>query len=199
MNVIPSAGESAAPAVRQLAIIDIRIQRVDQLFDSLDPSPFYEKALGHDAESYIVDSAGEYAPAEPLRLVVHAPESIKPHTAEITRAIHAHFELAHAQCRRRYQRRLRIGRTALIAGVAVLTVSLLLRALLGDPGDRPTIVALEEGLLILGWVAMWHPVEILLFERLENHRNRALFRGLAQIPVAFELDVAAQAAPDVTG
>jgi hypothetical protein len=172
-----------------MATIDIRVQHIDQLFDSLDPSPFYEKALSRDAESYIVDFAGEYGRAEPLRLIVHAPVSIKPQAAEITRAIHAHFEFAHAQCWRRYRRRMRIGRTSLVAGIAVLGIALLLRALLGDPGDRATIVAIGEGLLILGWVAMWRPVEILLFERWENHQNSALLQRLAQISVDFEFDV----------
>ena len=170
-----------------MATIDIRIQHIDQLFDSLDPSPFYEneKALSRDAEDYIVDFAGEYGRAEPLRLIVHAPVSIKAHAAEITRAVHAHFELAHVQCRRRYQRRMRIGRTLLVAGIAVLGIALLLRALLGDPGDRAMIVAIGEGLLILGWVAMWRPLEILLFERLENHHKSALLHRLAQIAVDF--------------
>ena len=174
-----------------MATIDIRIQRIDQLFDSLDPSPFHEneKALRRDAENYIVDFAGEHGRAEPLRLIVHAPASIKPNTAELTRAVHAHFERAHAQCRRRYQRRMRIGRTLLVAGLAVLALALLLRALLGDPGDRAMIVAIGEGLLILGWVAMWRPLEILLFERLENHQQSALLRRLTRIPVDFEFDV----------
>lgn len=201
MNVIPSAGEFAAPAVRSLATIDIRIQRIEQLFDSLELSPFREneKALSHDAESYIVDFAGDYGRAEPLRLIVHAPMSIKPHAAEITRAVHAHFELAHIQCRRRYQRRMRIGRTLLIAGLAVLALALLLRALLGDPGDRAMIAAIGEGLLILGWVAMWRPLEILLFERLENHQNSALLHRLAQVPVDFEFDVNAPVGSEKSG
>ncbi|MDX1251515.1 MAG: hypothetical protein IDH49_04550 [Gammaproteobacteria bacterium] len=119
-----------------MATIDIRIQRIDHLIDSLDPSPFSEneKALSRDAEDYIVDFAGEYGRAEPLRLIVQAPVSIKPHAAEIAYVIHAHFERAHVQCRRRYQRRMRIGRTLLVAGIAVLGNALLLRALLGDPG-----------------------------------------------------------------
>ena len=175
-----------------MATIDIRIQRIDQLFDSLDPSPFHEneKALRRDAENYIVDFAGEHGRAEPLRLIVHAPASIKPNAAELTRAVHAHFKLALAQCRRRYQRRMRIGRALLIAGIAVLGIALLLRALLGNPGNRAMIVAASEGLLILGWVAMWRPLEILLFERLENHQKSALLHRLAQVPVDFEFDVA---------
>lgn len=74
---------------------------------------------------------------------------------------------------------MRIGRTALVVGIAVLGISLPLRALLGDPGDRGLIVAIGEGLLILGWVAMRRPVEILLFERLENHRNCALLHRIS--------------------
>jgi hypothetical protein len=77
----------------------------------------------------------------------------------------------------------------LVAGTAVLGIALLLRALLGDPGDRAMIVAIGEGLLILGWVAMWRPLEILLFERLENHQKSALLRRLALIPVEFEFDL----------
>ncbi len=174
-----------------MATIDIRIRRIDQLFESLDSSPFREneRALSRDAEDHIVDYAGEYGRAEPLRLTVHAPMAIKPRAAEITRAIHVHFQLAHAKCRRRYLRRIRIGRTMLIAGIAVLGTALLLRALLGDPGDRAMIEAIREGLLILGWVALWRPLDILLFERLEDHQSSALFNRLAQIPVDFEFDV----------
>lgn len=174
-----------------MATIDIRIQRIDQLLQSLDPSPFHENewALNRDAEDHIVDTAGEYGRAVPLRLIVHAPESIRPHTAGITRAIHAHFEVAHVKCRHRYQRRMRIGRTLLIAGIAVLGIAVLLRALLGDPGNRALIVAIGEGLLIVGWVALWRPLEILLFERLESHQNSALLHRLAQIPVDFEFNV----------
>lgn len=174
-----------------MTTIDVRIQHIGQLFDSLEPSPFREneKELSRAAEDYIVDVADEYGRAAPLRLIVHAPVSIKPHAAELTHAVHAHFEFAHVQCRRRYRRRMRIGRTLLIAGIAVLGIALLLRALLGVPGDRATIAAIGEGLLILGWVAMWRPLEILLFERLENHQDGALFQRLARIPVDFEFDV----------
>lgn len=174
-----------------MGTIDIRVQRVDQLFDSPDPSPFSEneKALRRDAENYIVDFAGEYGRAEPLRLIVHAPASIESHAGEVTCAIHSHFQFAYEQCRRQYRRRMRIGRKLLVVGVAVLVMALLLRALLGALGDSPIFAAMGEGLLILGWVAMWRPVDILLFERVENHQDSALLQRLAQIPVTFEFGV----------
>ena len=41
------------------AAIEIRLSRAQQLFNSLDPSPFHERDLDQDAEEYIVDSADE--------------------------------------------------------------------------------------------------------------------------------------------
>jgi uncharacterized membrane protein YgdD (TMEM256/DUF423 family) len=172
-----------------MAAIEIRIQRADQFFNTLGPSSFHEKALSRDAEDYIVGFATEYSDAEPLQLIVHAPLSIEPHAVEFTCAIHAHFQFAYEHCRRQYRRRMRIGRRLLVVGIAVLVTALLLRALLGTFVDRPMLVVIGEGLLILGWVAMWRPVEILLFERFENHQNRVLLQRLAQIPVTFEFDV----------
>ena len=171
-----------------MTVIDIRIQRITQLYDSLDPSPLHEKALSHAVENYIVDCAGEHGPDEPLRLVVHVPVSIKEYEIEITRAIHTHFQAQHAQCRRRYRRRMRQGMRFLFTGLTVLGTTLLARALLVHPGNSKVLVAISEGLLIVGWVAMWRPIEVLLFERVENHQNMALFDRLSRIDVEFALD-----------
>ena len=43
------------------ARIEISLSRLSQLFNSLDPSPFHERDLDHDAEEYIVGSAEEIA------------------------------------------------------------------------------------------------------------------------------------------
>ena len=175
-----------------MATIAMRIERTEQMFDSLDPSAACEKALARDVESYVLVRAGEKERDVPLRLVIHAPASIREHAPDITLAVHAHFRLAHARCLYRYRRRMRLGRVGLVAGIAVLGTTLVLRTLLGGPGARPMLSAMGEGLLILGWVAMWRPAEILLFERWENHQSSALLHRLAQIPVDFELDEGAR-------
>src|SRR6516164_10651945 len=44
--------------------IEINLSRLTQLFNSLDPSPFHERDLDHDAEDYIVGvSRGGFASA----------------------------------------------------------------------------------------------------------------------------------------
>ena len=76
----------------------------------------------------------------------------------------------------------------LLTGLAVLGTTLLVRALLGNPGNSQVLTAIREGLLIVGWVAMWRPIEVLLFERVENHQNMALFDRLSHIEVGFALE-----------
>lgn len=44
-----------APGAR----IEISLNRVSQLFNSLDPAPFHERDLDRNAEDYIIGSAGE--------------------------------------------------------------------------------------------------------------------------------------------
>lgn len=176
-------GPSAVPDT--MATIEIRIRSLAQLFDPLDPAPLPERALDRNAESYILGCAGKHRLTEPLRLLVHLPESLRPHAAAATDAIHQHFHRTHAQGERTFRRRMRIGGFALAAALGVLAASLGLRSLLSNVEGRPLVQGLEEGLLILGWVAMWRPVEILLFEHWESHLDHAMMERLASIPIGF--------------
>ena len=166
-----------------MATIEIRIGSLAQLFDALDPAPLPARALDRTAASYILTSAGTRRTTEPLRLLVHLSESLRAHAADATDAIHEHFRLAHAQGERNFRRRLGIGGRALAVALGVLAGSIGLRSLLGDLEGRALAQGLGEGLLILGWVAMWRPVEILLFEHWESHRDHALLKRLAGIPI----------------
>ncbi len=58
--------------------IEINLSRLAQLFNSLDPSPFHERDLDHDAEDYIVGSAEEASRHYPLALVIHLPADQLP-------------------------------------------------------------------------------------------------------------------------
>jgi hypothetical protein len=59
---------------RPEAIIEIRLGKLQQLFNSLDPSPFHDRDLDHDAEEYILGWAEEIALHLPLKLVILLPQ-----------------------------------------------------------------------------------------------------------------------------
>ena len=168
-----------------IGTIGLRIRSLAQLFDVLDPAPLQERALERHAETYIVASAGTYRPTEPMRLFVHLPESLRVHTTEATDALHEHFRRTHAQGERNFRRRLRIGGFTLAVALAVLAGNVVLRSLLRDVEGRMLVEGLEEGLLILGWVMMWRPIDILLFEHWESHLDHARLKRLASIPIEF--------------
>ena len=71
-------------------------------------------------------------------------------------------------------------------GLGVLAATLIARHLLLGGGERSGVVeVLGEGLLVVGWVAMWRPVELLLYEPLESAAARAVLRRLSQATVGF--------------
>lgn len=164
------------------AVIDLRLQALSQLYDSLDPSPFREKSLDRDVESWLVECAEEHGPDRPLRLVVHAAPEVLPQAAAVADAVHTHFRLALESAERRHRARLRIHRFAMLLGLVVLAVTLALRRLIGDLGGDLSDV-LGEGLLILGWVALWRPAEYLLFDTWEQRQSRRVLAQLATMPV----------------
>jgi hypothetical protein len=150
-----STHESSRPE----ASIEINLGRLQQLFNSLDPSPFHDRDLDHDAEEYIVGWAEEIALPRPLKLVIHLPQAELAGVDQpvLEHAIHNYFGYQQRQCQRRLRLLLRDGRISLAIGVAFLFVCIVIRQLAYSFGSASEIVA--EGLLIVGWVAMWRPLD----------------------------------------
>jgi hypothetical protein len=165
--------------------IEIRVGDLAQLFDPLDPSLTHRRALAGSVASYILARAEAQGAQEPLRLVVYGPESLRTHATEIVQGIQEHFRLAHAKGQKRFARRMRIGGVTLGGGLVVLVLSIALRSLLRSAYPGSMADGIGEGLLILGWVAMWRPVHILLFERWESHLDHAVLDRLARVEVRF--------------
>jgi hypothetical protein len=172
----------AAPAG---ANIEISVSRLQQLFNSLDPSPFYERDLDHDAEEYILGSAEELPLKRALRLVIHLPADQRP-TADATdlaKAIHNYFANQEKQSRRRLRLLFHDGRVALIIGLAFLLVCMVLREVAFSFGTGTVSEIVAEGTLIIGWVAMWRPLEIFLYEWWPIRRRCRVYGKLSTIPV----------------
>lgn len=168
-----------------MAIVEIRLNSLEQLFDSLDPAPFREKALDPRAEAYLIESVDEYSNRVPVQLCIRGPESLRAKLPEIANAIHAHFRRELEAIEWKLRRKMRLGRVALVIGLAVLAVTLVARYLLDTVGSGGADV-LGEGLLIVGWVGLWRPAELLLFERLESRADRSAIQRLSTIDVQFK-------------
>ena len=166
-------------------LIEMNLNSVDQLFNSLDPSPFREKDLDSDAESYLVGAVDEFPLRAPLRIVFHLPSDqvASPGAVAIGEAIHHYFAYSLETERRKLRFVFREGRTSLLIGVAFLFVCVALRQLIltVDIGTLNEIPA--EGLLIAGWVAMWRPLDTFLYGWWPLRHHCRVYAKLADIPV----------------
>lgn len=167
-----------------VALIEVRLSTIDQLFNSLDPSPFHEKDLDKDAEDYIVGTARELPARVSYKLVVHLPDKERrsSRAGDIATSIHNYFAYRRTHALRELRLELRRGRTSLLIGLAFLATCLTVRQLLvASGGTLPSILA--EGLLIAGWVAMWRPIEIFLYDWWPIRQAAQMYGKLANAPV----------------
>lgn len=181
-------------------MIEIRVEHVSQLFNMLDPFPFRERDLDPDAEEYIVGWARELPRTRPIHIVVHLPASVAAtREAQGLGEAFAHFFNYRGEVTgRELSELLRIGRRALAIALAVLALCLFLAGVVsGRLGSGPFARFIEEGLIILGWVANWRPLEIFLYEWWPLVRRRRLYRRLAAADVTVRADprVAGDPAP----
>lgn len=167
------------------ATIEINLNRLPQLFNSLDPAPFHERDLDQDAEEYIIGSAEEIPRKLPLVLVIHLPRDQMPETGtlDLDAAIHNYFAYRETSERRRLRLLFRDGRITLVIGLAFLFCCVLMRELAFSFGkDTPSDI-FGEGMLIIGWVAMWRPLEIFLYEWVPIRRRCQILARLSKMPV----------------
>lgn len=168
------------------APIEIRLASPGQLFNTLDPTPFREGDLAPEAEEYILDWAGELPPKAPLAIILHVPpaEAASPAAAALPASVAGHFARRADTATRDLRRNFRDGRAALAVGLAILGACLGVALLLTPEGEARGLARfVQESFVIVGWVALWKPAEILLYDWLPIARKRALFRRLAAAPV----------------
>ena len=165
--------------------IEIYLNDLSQLFNSMDPSPFHEKDLDDDAEEFIVSWAQEYPVRDPIILVISLnqyPSSANPQQL-VEKAIHNHFAYKARLNRLQFKRLLWEGRISLVIGLLFLVTCLLTSQLL-PRGEANTLAGvLRESLTIGGWVAMWRPMEIFLYEWWPLLRPGRTYEKMSQMPV----------------
>ncbi|MGE5624532.1 MAG: hypothetical protein ACM3ZT_03175 [Bacillota bacterium] len=169
--------------------IEVRLENLRQFFNSMDPSPFYERDLDPDAEHFIVSWAQEFRTREPVHLVLHLESPFTEHQqAMVEEAVHNHFGNEARLARLEFRQLLRVGSRSLAIGLAALAACLLAVSLLNG-WDGALVNLLRQSLLIGGWVAMWQPMQIYLYGWWPLRRRRRIYEKLAHMPV--ELTTAA--------
>jgi hypothetical protein len=167
-------------------VIEIHVGELKQLFNSIDPSPFRNRDLDRDAEDFIVGWAKDLPGDVPLALVVDLDRDAGlPDEAAVLRdAIHEFFRQRAETYRRRLRELLRRGRRSLLIGLTVLAGAIALGDFLATILKTSRIgEIMRESLTIGGWVSMWRPLEIFLYDWWPIRSEAQLSDRLAAMPV----------------
>jgi hypothetical protein len=196
--------EPVLPATHQLpspdrnlhsspGLIEVKLRELHQLFNSMDPSPFNEKDLDHDAEEFIVSWALEHSAQARLKLVVHLTQ-LPDTNAHLTveNAVHHYFSYRADLNWREFKQLMLEGRHSLIIGLAFMAVCVSLAELLEQMGGSPWLRIFRESLTVGGWVAMWRPLEIYLYRWWPLRRRGQVYRKLSKM----EVEVRQSPSPD---
>lgn len=178
-----SAGDPIPP---KCSVIELHVGELKQLFNSIDPSPFRTRDLDRDAEEFIVGWAKDLPRDVPLVLLVDLDrEAGLPDEAAVLRdAVHEFFRQRAEAYRRRLRELLRRGRTSLLIGLTVLAAAIALGDFLAALLKSSRIgEILRESLTIGGWVSMWRPLEIFLYDWWPIRSEAQLSDRLAAMPV----------------
>ncbi len=148
-------------------VIEIKLNTPEQLLNSFDPSPFHSRDLDDRAADYIIDSAEEAESGDALVLVIELPgdQAMRELSMDLPLALRNSFSYRARAARLQLRDEFRLGRLSLAIGLGVLGLCTLIIHLLELSVAQSTFAQMmEQGLFILGWVALWRPLEIFLYD-----------------------------------
>lgn len=158
--------------------IILRLQSINELLRS--PVSLYRKrTLQKDAEEFIVQEAESLPRKGAINLKVYLALSEVKYKDDIAPAIHRHFSYRRDQTQKKLKSILQYGWRILFIALGLLAVifSLTEIALHLIP-DNKLVLFIRESFIILGWVALWRPLELLLYDRYPIKININLYHRL---------------------
>jgi hypothetical protein len=174
---------AVTPAIGEFGI---RVASIDELFAPLDARPLAQRSLDADVRLHLLDEWERVRAGGPSTLTVYAPASERSETKEagVRAAVRADL-LAHTGRLRDADPLSRRDRTAAWIGITVFLVSIALSSSLDRITDNVFVAGVSQGIVVIGWVALWAPVQRVVVDVLPHHWARRRYSEFAAIDVRF--------------
>jgi hypothetical protein len=170
-------------------LIELRLKDLNQFFNSFDPSPFHNKDIDDDAERYIVNSVRAFPLSTKLKLVFYLPSEQNNEASQVLiHAIDNFFDFKATMAYKDLRATLHEGRIALLFGLIFLIICSVTRTLLNGFSTQPLGAIFLEGLSIIGWVAMWRPIQIFLYDWWTVFRMKKVYERIRDMPIEVTLE-----------
>jgi len=172
--------------------ITLHLDDIQQLFQAPELDPF----SGHDHSlsgmEQILNELKPKSLMRPVRTIIllrrtHPPEDIEQNCRL---AVQKFCAAQIHQITNELAALRRQGIKALQTGLLFLAVCLLLSTLFDGLETLPKLLRrfLSEGFLIAGWVSLWHPTELLLYEWLPYRRDIKLYERIKNMELVIRAE-----------
>jgi hypothetical protein len=168
--------------------IEVRVAELHQMLHAIDASPYRGRQLDPGVEEFIVNRADDLSGTASIGLIVHVDRApTEDEAADLRTGIPEFFARRATATRRELRGLLRRGRISLVIGIAFLgALSGLAQALtVTAPSGFARIV--RESLIIGGWVAMWRPLEVFLYDWWPIWARARRYDRLAIMPISIRV------------
>ena len=170
--------------------IEVSVKSPHQLFDARDPAPFRDRDLDDDLVEYIVSTMREFSYKTAVKILIHLAERESnelPHE-EIREAFQTYWTYQIELFERDLKSFFKRAQLFMLIGIFVLALCITLAQSINVPTSPGFLGVLREGIVIFGWVSLWKPIELLLFDWYPIFEKVRLYRKLlttdVQITVA---------------
>ena len=171
----------------EILIIEVGVKNSRQLFNERDPAPFRERDLDPQFVLYLVSSIEEFSVRTKMKIRILSSDNLdlKPENSlVIGDAIRAYFHYESTMLLAKLRKRHRAARYFFLIGFVTLIICLSLANLIDSLKVVPRVTNIASvSLIIIGWVAMWHPIEALLYDWWPIHEQRQYFDKISRLDV----------------
>ena len=171
------------------ATVSIHVRDLAQMLNSWDPSPFWDRDLDRDAAQFIEDEFADKSRAERWHLHIYSKIGGASIAADLRAAVVRYYSRLATSARLQLREQMRVAQIALIAGSAIFSLCVTLRGLL-QAATQHLPRGVDEGLIVVAWIALWRPVEQMTYGWIPLYRKRKLYERLARVQVTVRGDAA---------
>jgi hypothetical protein len=164
----------------------IRLNSIADLFWEFDARPVAKRAISADARWALLDEWERVREREPSTLTVYAPASDQAATDEkaVGAAIRASLGLASGPLQR-VDPLSRQEKISLRLGLMFWFASILVSTGIDKATDDVLAQGISQGVVVVGWVALWPPAARFMTEVVPHFFNRRRFAEFTDIDVRF--------------
>lgn len=175
--------------VNGVYVIEVRVRVPEQLFDVRDPAPFRERDLDESFFRYIMTSSKTVPRGKTMKILISIEKRPDSDYSETTIEDAIKRYLAYREDNQEIELQRFIKRTQiyLLLGLFILFACLGGAEKIPESDASWGLSVLREGLIVLGWVSIWKPIELIMYGWFPVYQELRLHRRLmqAQIDVDF--------------